>query len=126
MPRGVYQRTEKHRQIASAGLRRAWAEGRYADRTASMKDRRGTEHNVWKGEDVGYSGAHWRLTQERGRAGTYSCAECFDDAAEWALNKEASDVRWGDEGHGVLAPYSVNPADYDPLCKSCHRKRDAR
>lgn len=69
----------------------------------------GPEHNCWKGENIGYSGAHQRVRRVRGAPS--KCEVCGTEQAkkfEWAnLNGEFHD-----------------PYDYIRVCVSCHRTVD--
>ena len=72
-----------------------------------------------------YNAAHLRVVAERGRAAEHTCS-CAAPAEEWALIKaRAVDVQVGPGPRGALLPYSLDITDYDPLCRSCHRKLDA-
>lgn len=74
-------------------------------------------------DEVGYSGLHIRLRREQGNAREFSCVQCGAGADQWALNhshpSSCIDSRTG-------LRFSLDPDAYDPLCHSCHRKRDRR
>jgi hypothetical protein len=84
-----------------------------------------TPRGFWKGDRVGYAGAHYRTRIERGPASEHDCQHCGGPAREWALNHDtlAERLLTGTDG-GRRVAYSTNPADYMPLCPSCHRKYD--
>ncbi|WZB38369.1 HNH endonuclease [Mycobacterium phage Bazzle] len=72
-------------------------------------------------------GCHDRVRETWGKADQYACAECGDQAKDWAYD--------GTDPGGLYLkpagkPYSVMcsqwPEFYMPLCRSCHRVRDAR
>lgn len=67
------------------------------------------DHIGWKGENVGYTGAHMRLFRYRGRATSHVCP-CGQPAQEWAYDKT------GPPG---------DTASYVAMCRPCHRKMDA-
>lgn len=64
------------------------------------------------GENVGYSAVHWRVQRSRGKAKNHLCIECNDTADQWAYKYSTG--------------FSENIYDYDPLCISCHNKRDRK
>ena len=74
----------------------------------------------WKGDAVGYVGAHHRVTKRHGAAALYHCACCPARALDYALLP----------GHGQLEDsatgyrYSSEPDDYAPMCRACHRPLD--
>ena len=73
-----------------------------------------------KGDVPGYDAAHKRTSRQRGQASSFPCADgCGRVAAHWALAVTPQlydpDTGWG---------YSLDPADYVPLCVSCHHVRD--
>lgn len=74
---------------------------------------------------LGYSNAHHRVRQERGRAINQVCEHCGGTAAEWAYNHndphEKLEYR---EGCTFPCEYSESPEFYVPLCASCHRTFD--
>lgn len=66
---------------------------------------------------VGYVAAHQRIYADRGRADTHTCAHCGAQARDWAYDHGGNPV--------VGLKYSVNPSDYIPLCRTCHRRFDS-
>ncbi len=50
---------------------------------------RGPRHPRWRGDAVGYRGAHLRVVRERGRADRYRCIECGQRATGWSLAPDA-------------------------------------
>lgn len=70
---------------------------------------------------ISYWAAHSRVRRERGPASMYDCVECAQFRADewayagWSLFEQADE-------HNVWSPF---PEDYDPLCRRCHRERDA-
>lgn len=88
----------------------------------------GESHPRWSGADVSYRGAHYRVSQARGRAAGYPCIDCGASAARWSLSWRRVPLhllRWGQGSVGHL-PYSTNLADYDPRCPSCAAIYDLR
>lgn len=65
---------------------------------------------------VGYSQAHDRLKHMR----LMPCSECGSTPSEIALIRGRGDLI-GERG----MRYSLDPADYIPLCLACHRRYDA-
>jgi len=72
---------------------------------------RGECHPGWTGDNVEYTGAHWRLRQDLGPASSHKCVDCPNQARDWSYV----------EAKG----YSLDIADYSPRCTSCHRLHDA-
>ena len=92
-----------------------WEERRFCGRSCRSK---------WvkqPSEAVGYGGAHQRVKKLHGPPSAHRCVDCGECATEYAFNNsDGPDVRVGERG----LRYSVNPEDYDPVCRSCHRQRD--
>ena len=107
----------------------AWANAGELLHVQRMK-RSGTldkaEHNYnWRGDDIGYAGIHRRLMHKRGKAKDNPCLHCGTMADDWSYNHTDPNERtclW----RGRPAAYSLNLAEYDSLCRSCHSKRDRR
>lgn len=68
----------------------------------------GPNNPKWKGDEVGYFGAHNRVRRERGAPTT--CEECGAEAKHWA------------HIHGTKM---ADPQNFRSLCVSCHAKYDA-
>ena len=64
-----------------------------------------------------YVAVHRRLRKERGPARDHACAECGQQAAEWAYSNAAVDELDAGGAYG----HSENLDEYRPLCKPCHR-----
>ena len=64
---------------------------------------------------------HKRLVRERGSASDYTCS-CGKPALDWAYQYTAGDQEL--RGEDNLGPYSLNPGDYLPMCRACHRRFD--
>lgn len=81
------------------------------------KDRnvpRGTDHHKWS-ETPTYAALHQRLYKQRGKAASYQCG-CGVQARQWSYT--------GQREKGVRLPLSVNLDDYEPMCVSCHKRKD--
>jgi hypothetical protein len=74
----------------------------------------------WKGDDIGYYAAHYRVYAAHGAAAQYACA-CGQAAEEWAYDHSDSNEKWSDE---LKCAYSTDPDCYIAMCMSCHRKMD--
>lgn len=59
------------------------------------------------------------IPRDRGRASEHTCA-CGAQATEWAYQHQAA-VELRDENG---SPYSLDPEDYAPMCRTCHIKLD--
>lgn len=72
-------------------------------------------------DDITYSGAHQRVKRELGLPHIHNCADCGAPATEYAFNnRSGADVRVSERG----LRYSIDPSDYIPVCRACHRRRD--
>jgi len=71
-------------------------------------------------DDPDYQRAHWLVWKDRGPACNYSCIRCGKKAEHWAYAHESETSFKTKEGW----PFSFDPEDYDPLCRSCHRSLD--
>lgn len=88
-------------------------------------------HTRWKGDDITYVSAHRRVAAERGPAREHPCANCQGEAHSWAyrggsdkeLTQAAGPNHRFKPADGILR-YSPDPADYDPMCWSCHARKD--
>lgn len=78
---------------------------------------------AWHSHEVGYSGMHMRLREQRGSASDHQCVDCGHRAAEWSYKGGDPDERLG-ENHGRMCPYSLDPDYYEPRCVRCHRIYD--
>lgn len=68
-----------------------------------------------------YARAHWKVSEERGPATDYRCITCADPAVDWAYQHDGNgDEFYSEEGW----PFSTSVHDYEPMCRSCHRKLD--
>ena len=87
------------------------------------------EHNPRFSQKGSYKAAHARVVAAHGRAAEHVCG-CGNPAFEWALNKNSPRIIPGvgiANSRGDLnRPYSMSIDDYDPLCVSCHRRRDGQ
>lgn len=79
----------------------------------------GSQHPMFKGEDVGYSGIHMRIKAERGSASNYPCVECGESASHWSYDHVDKAERMSPEG-----AYSIDLEHYQPRCVSCHKTYD--
>jgi hypothetical protein len=64
-----------------------------------------------------HSGLHWA----RGRASEHSCVDCGGPAKDWAFRYTAGDLQIVDDRGRA---YSERFEDYEPMCRSCHRRFD--
>lgn len=82
----------------------------------------------WPDRPIAYSTAHHRVKATYGAASNYSCSECGDQAHAWSYDHSDPNPLMH-KGVGLFAkkppvPYSPDPERYDPMCRSCHVKRD--
>lgn len=85
----------------------------------------GADNPGWRGDDVSYDGAHHRLRRLRGKASAHLCAECGAQAHEWAYDRRDPNELHG-EHQGMPVVFSRHITHYEPLCRSCHRRRDSK
>jgi hypothetical protein len=78
----------------------------------------------WRGDDVGYWGAHARVWRARGRATDRACADCGQPAHHWSY-------RYGCEGERLavidgrrVGPYCPHIDCYVARCRPCHQLHD--
>lgn len=83
----------------------------------------GHEHPAWKGDEVGYAGAHGRVSAQRGSASQYPCSVCDEQAEEWSYDHLDEDQKY-ESIHTSQVPYSLDPSHYLPMCVPCHRAFD--
>lgn len=106
-----YQRLRKHGSVEYNG-----------------RERYGADHHRWKGEEIGYGGAHERVQSVRGKASEHQCVDCTEQAAEWSYRggsqKELTKPVKGGNGAVYMVAYSPDLTDYDPRCKTCHKRYD--
>ncbi len=74
------------------------------------------------GQGIGYSGAHRRVTAQRGHANTHRCSDCGQPARHWSYDHTDPDEQRTQNGW----PYSVDPWHYSPRCASCHKRFDLK
>lgn len=72
--------------------------------------------------ELSYNRVHIHLRKTRGRAAEMDCLHCANPAQEWALNHREPNENFRLSPRGLV--YSLNFADYLPLCKRCHRAFD--
>jgi hypothetical protein len=73
---------------------------------------------------VTYSAAHYRVRSARGEVTGFSCKVCGNGAVNWAYNHNSTQ-EVVEVVRGCVVPYSENPEDYDPMCRSCHNDFDS-
>src|SRR6516225_504088 len=72
-----------------------------------------------------YRAAHQRVKKRYGSAKLYPCMNCDDMATEWSYVYDCPNEKV--EGVYRLAFCNCANADhYEPLCDTCHRKRDGK
>lgn len=79
------------------------------------------QYSGFRGDEVGYLGAHCRLREQLGRADARLCVSCGKQAQDWAYIYTDPDVRY-DATSG--RPFSLDSKCYVPMCRSCHRRMD--
>lgn len=76
---------------------------------------------------ITYKGMHSRVTYERGPAQVHKCAECGEQAQDWARNApDCVETLYG-QGRAErrrLNPYCLHVEHYEPRCTKCHMALD--
>lgn len=93
---------------------RTWSDPYYTDIA------RGEESRLWRGDDVGYAGAHDRVRRAHGTPSRHRCEWCGSQADDWAYDHADPDERISNEGW----PFSLNVGHYQPMCRPCHVTMD--
>ena len=88
--------------------------------SAPINRRTKSEHHNWFGDDVGYRGAHHRITREMGPAASHSCRQCGETAMDWAYDHTDPDEQVDSEGR----VFSPDPDRYMAMCRKCHSAFD--
>lgn len=78
-------------------------------------------------EVPGYAQAHNRVRAVKGRAADHLCIDCGEQANQWSLSADATEVHYGPSrlDRSTLTKYSLNVDDYEPRCRNCHSRYDA-
>lgn len=76
--------------------------------------------------ELSYGSMHKRIRAVRGPAANQTCIDCEKPAAHWAYDHTDPSPSVGFAAKGIQVQYSQDADRYDPLCRSCHAKRDNR
>ena len=68
-----------------------------------------------------YQEAHRKVRKARGKASDYVCP-CGTPARDWAFQYTAREPLFTEDDKPRV--YSMEPSDYEPLCRGCHQKFD--
>ena len=94
--------------------------------TTHCGDRSQHPHPRQRREHLAYTTVHKRVVKERGSASEQACAHCGKRAQDWAYSNGDLNAVRQDDGREAGLAYSLNPDHYDPLCRPCHHRFDAR
>lgn len=72
------------------------------------------------GPDATYQAAHHHVRRTRGWADTFECIACLGPAEQWALIHGSPGIQQDANGR----EFSLDPMDYQPMCRSCHLRYD--
>lgn len=72
-----------------------------------------------------YITVHRQLMINRGIARQFPCVACDSKADEWAYDGTDPDELKTLTVHGYPAAYSADLDRYQPMCRKCHRSKDA-
>lgn len=87
----------------------------------------GSDSARWRGDQISYSTAHRRISTARGSAKEHPCLVCGSEAQSWSYRGGSSKELVEERPNNLIkkvVKYSPDPEDYDPLCWSCHVRRD--
>lgn len=87
----------------------------------------GSSHPRWKGDSISYAAAHQRIATARGPATEHACEVCGNEAQSWSYRGGSTKELVQERPESLIkkvVKYSPDPDDYDPLCWSCHVRRD--
>jgi hypothetical protein len=84
----------------------------------------GSAGPTWKGDDISYAAAHYRVRRLRGRAADHPCGRCDNLAVDWAYDHLDPNERRQQDRRDANIPYSLDPYHYLALCRSCHTTLD--
>jgi hypothetical protein len=74
---------------------------------------------------VTYYQMHKRVRWTNGPVETFVCVDCkVRQAQQWAMKNGLTDTVFQVLNNGRILEYSLNAADYEPKCVSCHIKAD--
>lgn len=126
MPTGIYKRTEYHKRITSEAMKRKYKFNKsdimgfkkgHADivpltsRKIASQKMKGCLHPLWKGDSLEkVNSIHRRIIAMFGQP--KYCEHC--------KRSDRKTYEWSNKNH----KYSLNPKDWQRLCRSCHRKFD--
>lgn len=104
------------------------AEAVKEDRIRRYRDGGRPSDMPWPDRPISYSTAHHRVKATYGAASNYPCVLCGEQAHAWSYDHSDPNPLMH-QGVGLFAnkppvPYSPDPARYNPMCRSCHVKRD--
>ncbi len=78
----------------------------------------------WKGEKAGYYAKHWWMKKEFGNPS--KCAHCEIIGKFLKINSKFQKKRWNIDWANISRKYIRNRKDWLGLCRSCHKKYDAK
>lgn len=126
----AHHAANRDRLNAVARQYRAENSGAIADKAKARYGNGGRPADMpWPDRPIAYSTAHQRVRATYGAAKNYPCSACGDRAHAWSYDHSDPNPLWH-KGVGLFAdkptvPYSPDPWRYDPMCRSCHVKRDS-
>ena len=74
-----------------------------------------------------YAAIHDRVRNSKGIARACKCVDCDGQAHEWSYDGNDPNETIGPTGRGgYVVAYSQHVEHYEPRCRRCHRRRDAK
>lgn len=81
----------------------------------------GDRVGTWRGDEVGYPAAHFRVVRRDGSASLHLCVNCGGRAMDWAYDhRDPNELQCSE----TRRKYSADPDHYVPLCRPCHKRID--
>ena len=108
MPSGIYIRTEEHRQRISESLKGKMPKFIPDNTGRKRPDMTGTNHWLWKGNQVGYDALHDWVNRHLGKAD-----HCENNSTHFS-----SRYHWAN----VSGEYKRELSDWRQVCPSCNRR----
>jgi len=71
-----------------------------------------------------YKTAHALVARRKGSPRSHRCVDCGEQADDWTLRHDAAVTYEGETGRGAVCKFSSDPLDYEPRCRTCHRRYD--
>lgn len=108
---------------------KGFCRGHYNKQWLESRIGKGAVDENYRGKEARatYQSAHYRVRMAKGRAAEYPCVDdCGEQAEEWSLNEDSEELLIQATGRDAGMKFSMNIDDYEPRCRSCHKKYDSK